>query len=956
MWILRLAFTRLWRRASHLGIIVPLFAVISFGSVVLTSVAPTMQAASIHSTLSALPYVDHTLAANFDGTNDSVPFEQIEQVATRGLTELSSAPIDTLVTYRPVADGKTQTFHVMASPKLADQVTLVDGRLPQTCSTTQCEVVVFASDAGDPLVAQYGMTIVGHVTPQVDLLTDLTVQPELSVVYSNDPTSIREYEPLNGFPRTLTWAAQVDATRINDLGATAFLERATEQANAFALTSTRMTLRVPDTAIQNSAERSGFARDRIASLLFALLCASLISIALIARTVSGDFRTDLQKLRQNGLSNRATWTYVTTSVALPGIIGTIAGVGGGSVVASVWTHTFAGISVAVASIGLALFGASVIAVRILIGTSRRLHSVTAALVLLTLGTLAWQRHLDAWPITVGLSGLSLALAITTQTSRRSGAGMQSGLIANNRPQLLAITALMSLVCALAFAMLASISGLDRNITDTAQFTAPTDSRVTGLGRAPLSGVTISEYQSLMGTPAADKQVFAIKKVATTAKSSVSLGMPVSTIGLASELVPALPDLHRQTGTANSAMNTLPTNDLGALGEEIPSGKTMTLATDALNTTVDVIAWYINPERESESVTLTGEAIQRGDISAITPHSKLIGFELRENPDDLARRQHAMGEGNVQVVAPNGSTVLHDLKIDGQPVALNWSTFAQGADRAATPTSLTATYNLDQSSLYLSNVTKPAIINAIVDPELASLGNDNLILTLPGGNPLPLTIVNTMDRFPTATPHFALVDSNTLDHVLAATDPAAITVAEIWMTHTPTDEAASGVLKTAQFAHLVFTSQSEILRLGKADPIRQWTLRAQLVALGLLLSFVALIVQLMTRTITSRTSWLAWEAQGVGPRAQRQALRRVLLSFSVLAVATAMIAGSATSSFISTHTRFNYGGDVAVPPLTSSTPWMWIGEFLILVLATSMLVSWFFSRRTFAGEHAYEVKS
>ena len=957
MWIVRLALTRLWRRSSHVGILVPLFALLGFSSVALTSIAPTMQAASIQSTLSGLPYVDHTLAANFDGTNDSVPFATIEQVATAGLSDLSSASIESLVTYRPVADGKTQTFHVMASPKLADQVTLIDGRMPNACSTTKCEVVVFASDAGDPLVGQYGMTIVGHVKPTDALLTDLTVQPELSVVYSNDPASIREYEPLNGFPRTLTWAAQVDAKRINTLGTDAFLARATEQANRFSLTSARMTLRVPDSAIKTSAERSGFAKDRILSLLFGLLCAGLIGVALITRTAATDFRTDIAKLVQNGLAPSSALTLTTLTVLLPSLTGSIIGIGVALVVDQLATPTVSGMLPALSAVGLTVLLSCIVSVRTLIGRSRRLHYASALVVITVLGLISQQLHLDVWALVISIGGLALAIGAASRIGARSRASVQSGLTLNNRPQLLAITALMSMVCTLAFAMLSSISGLDRNITDTAQFTSPTSFRITGLGRAPLHAVTLSEYQALMGAPAADKQVFGIKKVATTAKSSVTLGMPVSTIGLNSELIPALPNLHRQTGTSNDALAGLVRNDLGSLGEEIPSGKRISLATDALNSTVDVIAWFMNPERESESVTLTGDAVQTGDLSSVTAHSTLIGFELRENPDDLARRQHAMGEGNVQVVAPNGTAVLHDLRVDGHPISLHWSAFAQGSDRSATPTSLTAAYNLDQTSLYLSNVTKPTTINAIVDPDVASHAHDGaLVLTLPGGNPLPLNVINTMDRFPTATPHFALVDSNTLDHVLAATDPAAITVSEIWLTQSPTQAARTDVMTTAQYAHLVFTSQSEILEAGKADPIRKWTLRAQLISLGALLALVALIMQLMTRTITARTSWLALEAQGVGPRAQQRALRRVLIQFSVMATACALVVGSVASNFISTHTRFNYGGDVAVPPLTASTPWLWIYQFVAGLLVTAVLMYWLTSRRTFAVKSGYEVKS
>lgn len=958
MWIVRLALTRLRRRTSHLEVLVPLFAVISFGAVVLTSIAPTMQAASIKSTLAGLPYVDRTLAANFDGTNDLVNFETIERVATSGLNRLSREPIDSLVTYRPVADGKTQTFHVMASNKLADLVTLIDGRMPQTCSRTSCEVVVFASDAGDPLVDQYGMTIVGHVTPENALLTDLTVQPELSVVYSTDPASIRNYEPLFGFPRTLTWAAAVDASVVNELGATSFLESATDEANNFSLTSPRMTLRVPDSAIKNSAERSGFAQERILSLLLALLSAGLIGIALIAATIAPDFQNDMRKLIQNGLRARFVSAFTTTSIVIPILLGIFVGAVAGGIVVSQWTQTFAGLRYALGSLVVTTLCSTLIAVRLLTGISRIYTYVASAVVVSTIAAITSWQHLDPWPLIVGIGGLFVAYIGTTFVNRfKMKSVLSSGLTANNRKQLSAIAALLAMVSSLVFAMLASISGLDRNITDTAEFTSPTAFRVTGLGRAPLHAASLAEYRGLMGTPKDSHQAFGIKKVSTTAKSSVSLGMPVSTIGLDKSLLPYLPDVSRQTGTSNDVLTTLALDDLSTLGEEIPSGKSMSLQTDALNSTVDVIAWLINPERESESVTLVGDEVQIGDASHITPGSRLIGFELRENPDDLARRQHAMGEGDVQVVAPNGIAVLSNLQIDGKEIALRWTDFAQGSDRAATTTSLTAQYNLDQTSLYLSNVTKPSTVNAIVDPDVFALSRVNqLVLTLPGGNPLELTVIDSMDRFPTATPHFALVDSNTLDHVLAATDPASIAVAEIWLTKEPTNESRDGVMTTAQFAHLVFTSQNVIRSAGIQDPIRQWTLRAQLISLVLLVTFVALITQLMTRTITQRTSWLAWEAQGEGPKAQRSGLSYVLLTFSGLAIACAVVIGSTTSRFISTHTKFNYGGDVAVPPLTSSTPWIWITEFLVAITGTTLIASWLTSRRTFTSDHAYEVKS
>ncbi len=960
MWIVRLAWSRLWRRSSHVEVFAPLFIALSIGAVVLTSVTPTMQAASIQSTLSELPYVDHTLAANFDGTADSASFSTIESTAQSGLTALTESPISSLVTYRPVADGKTQTFHVMATDELASAVTLLDGRLPQSCSVTVCEVLSYAPISGDPLVAQYGFTIVGHATPRDPLLTDLTVQPELSVLYSSDPESIRNYEPLFGFPRTLTWAAQVDGSRITELGADSFLELATEQANLFSLTSPRMTLRVPDSAIKHSAERSGFAMDRILSLLLALTLAGLVSIALISATAKTDFRRDMQMLNQNGLSRRSLVTLSVMTAALPSALGIVIGVSVGAMVAQSWTKSLANVPLALGILSITLLLALVISTRIFIATSKRvdigLILASAAALAITTSAL----RLDTWPIIIGLVGLVAAVGSVRILGRRfvsrkqSASPIRAGLVANNRTQLTAIAALLSLSSAIAVAMLSSISGLDRNITDTAQFASPVDFRITGLGRDPLREVSLTEYQALMGTPSPDRIAVGIKKVATTGKSSVSLGMPVSVISIPETVVSHLPDLSKQTGTQNSTLNELVRDDLQSLGQPIAQGKTLSLATDALNSTVDVIVWFINPERESESVTLTGDEIQSGDYSSITPGSALIGIELRENPDDLARRQHAMGEGDVQVVAPNGTAVLRDLRVDGQLVNLNWAAFAYHDGLAATPTSLTTSYNLDQTSLYLTNVATPSNVVAIVDPTTAAIGNKgSVVLTLPGGNPLPLTINTTMERFPTATPHFALVDSNTLDHLLAATDPASLNVAEVWLTREPSDRSD---LESVQFTELVFTSQQDVIKHGEADPIRQWTARAQLVTLTLLLGFIALTIRLMTQTISRRTSWLAWEAQGVGPRAQRRALRFVLTSFSIASVLSALAIGAIASPFVSTLTRYNYGGDVAVPPLTSSTPWMWILSFLVITLSVNYILSSMTGRRTFSGDSGYEVTS
>ena len=128
-------------------------------------------------------------------------------------------PLRRLVEFRSLAMPDGTLFRLGGMEQLNSAVQLLDGRLPESCTPTRCEVVAVGKNAGTALfkLALPDVVIVGHVTrtDPVPFTGGLTPNVGETLLLSADPAAVNGVESIRLIRRVDAWVATIVPSEVN---------------------------------------------------------------------------------------------------------------------------------------------------------------------------------------------------------------------------------------------------------------------------------------------------------------------------------------------------------------------------------------------------------------------------------------------------------------------------------------------------------------------------------------------------------------------------------------------------------------------------------------------------------------------------------------------------------------------------------------------------------------------
>jgi hypothetical protein len=401
------------------------------------------------------------------------------------------------------------------------------------------------------------------------------------------------------------------------------------------------------------------------------------------------------------------------------------------------------------------------------------------------------------------------------------------------------------------------------------------------------------------------QVLAVPGAAWTYASNLA-----HQTGLSTETLTHLGAISTGTPAAVNAPNL-------ALGLALPVGIPLHFDMTPLPVGTELLAWLFDGQGRTvaeKCAVLAKGAGCEVQLPLAWAHPSLLGVTVREEPAARARREHAVGEGSHDVVAPHGT--LHISRVSSADHELNIQSFVSDAS--------SLTYDLALGPHYIPLVSPVGPVPVIADAQTASASS---VLAFSPGVDLEISITHVADRMPTAPHRFVLADYQTLIAALARLDPSLISASELWFVRA----LPAGTNYTTGMSTI---SQQQQWQTLDGTAAHQWTSRA-FGALMVVIAFVMLVLGTATAKqtveIVPPRSWLALGI--TADRYQRTALAIISVPCA-MALFVASIAAAVATNFALRWEGIDIVGKVAAPPVAQTYP------IASLALLTSGMVAVF----------------
>jgi hypothetical protein len=957
--------------------------------------------AALQRGVESLPPGDRSVVVSYNGILDRAEAAAVDRDVRSQLPRIAEGSVRRQLIYRAMADTSGETFTLGATDGLASAVRLLDGRLPQSCTPTRCEVVVVPPAGGgavDPRLPPLGLVVVGHAQRTDPLLLTGTFEPEVGrpLLLADGVDGAADIEALSAFQRSYGWVTPLKLDAVHRLGVTGWIRAGTDTADEMWRRHTGLILTTPDDELAAQDTRA-----RSSSRRFALL-GGTAGVLLLGAAVAGgaalrhDHTRFIGALQRRGASPAQVAGVVTGEVAATAAAGAVLGMALGAVVTA-FLAAREGMPVSATVVDAVLAGAPAVLV---------LAALAGVLLAVTLRRGAGRTGGEdaAWRA-VGLGAVA-AVAVAALLAARGGVGVsaENGGVGND-PLLPALPALVLVAAALAAArgwplvarttqrllprraiaarlgvgavaahplraaataalLTAAVGGavfagayratLDRGSDDQAAFAVPTAARVTsGSGGAnPLDVAAPAEYAGV----APGTQAFPVLRLAGSVRVQSVQADAIQLIGIDPR---ALPDVARWpavTGgpqAADVARALTPANrPADGNGLALPAGGTLRILTPGDPVTVAVTAWVGGADGRERPVPLSVTPAARGGPAALTgalpdlgsPLS-LLSLTVREATDTATKRQHALGEGNRDLAAPSGTIRLGAVDVDGNPVSDPWARWS-GRGLQVTGAEATLRYVLQGNLLVLD--ARPGGPGAQVplpvaaDPETARGGN--LTLTLDGAA-VVVHPVAVLPRFPTVSGRFVVADLASLARVADHAVPGAGSPGEVWLDVPDSGLAAAhAAFAKAPLDRVRATWQADTEHALRTDPVATGAVSLLVGGTGLTLAVAlsALVLLVVTARFDDAAELYAWEADGVPPRTLRAALWWRAAAVAALAVPAGVVAGLVLARLAARLVGVTAGARNPQPPLTaglgSGTGLLVVVGGLALALAVAGIVA------------------
>jgi hypothetical protein len=957
------------------------WALVAVGVAIATSV-PVLTSAStrvasagaLEHGLAELPAGQRSVTVSANGFLTPAELARTDAVVRSRLDRLTAtAPLRQMVFHR-LSDSRGGQLTLGAVDHLGSAVRLVSGRFPTSCTPQRCEVVQVGAGA-TPYTGQLGVVVVGRVARVNPLLLSGTFDPgaDAPLLLGAHTQQMAESQILVNFQRTWGWVAPIDLKLVGRIGVEAYLARSNSVADDL-FARPGLALTAPDDVLRTEDERARRSGQRFA-LLGGTSAALVLGLAVVAAvSVRRDHLAVIRLLLTRGATPAQLTRFSVAEALWPSLSGAAVGVFGAYVGALVyWDRSVAAAgltgglptsallaALAVAAVGLTLRWAPAAGERAAwqAVSVAAVATVAAALLAGSRGTTGVETGsspdalVTLLPVLASLAGGLLAARcwpfvprVLARVLPRRAAGFRLALAgAGRRPLRAAATvAVLAATSASVVFAIGYRSTLDRGAADQAAFSVPMTGRLStgpALDR-PADLVAEGAIRSL-GSGATSYPV--LRGVASLTLNGAD-SFPVELVGVAPSALPRM--AHWRADYSDATPATLQqrlTTSPPAHGPPIPDGaRRLVVPVTGSTLKLSVVALLHDVSGRSLPISL---ARDHDTLVGTLPSGSgrwLDSLTVREDMQAASLRQHALGEGEVDLPARTGRMVLGRPTADGQPLADDMHGWSVTSPSRGTPTStgLSIDYRINGDATTAQPPHNSAApIPAYVDRATATKARGGLLsLGLGEGKRLSLRVVAVGDRFPTTSGRFAVLDRASLAAAMDDVTAGAGTATEVWVwapaSSTPHLEKA---LQQAPFDRLRIATRAQAEESLRSDPVALTASRLLLgsALVGLLVGGLCIVLMVLAERRESAGELFAREADGTRPgrlRVELLARAGAVLAVGVpIGVATGIALARATTTLVTVTA----GGMTPQPPLVSAASPVLVAVALVSLLGLGLL--------------------
>jgi hypothetical protein len=332
--VVALAWARLRYRPARWLLVALGVTVATMLPIAAQGTATVVAAQALRYGVESLPPGDRSLAAIRTGVfKPPEEIAQLDRTARAALADLSRGPVIAQMLTRTTSDGVGGTYYFGAADGLAGLVRITEGRAPQTCTPTRCEVIVVGT--GTPTLSpQVGLVIVGRAVRADPLLLSGSFDPGdgAPLLLASGVSDAAQLESLAQIQRSYSWVSPVDLDRVSALGVDGYLEHSARAS--IALYQERLSLTAPDQQLRAEADRAQLSARRFA-LLGGAATALLLGFCVIgAIGMRRDHTATAQLLRRRGARTRQVVVLAGIAGAVPVFVGAALGCAAGGLLAA----------------------------------------------------------------------------------------------------------------------------------------------------------------------------------------------------------------------------------------------------------------------------------------------------------------------------------------------------------------------------------------------------------------------------------------------------------------------------------------------------------------------------------------------------------------------------------------------------------------------------------------------
>jgi hypothetical protein len=923
------------RRRPFRGFVMAIGVAIGIAALTAAVISPRVAGdLAVRRAIEDLPIEERSvsLALSSEG-NSAQDVAVIDGDVRRRIGAIGIADVRLLVLYRTLSAQNGTVVRVAGAQDLPTAVEVIDGRLPQTCSVDECEVVAITdaplsnlADLVATSMASFTLRVVGTARLTDPFVLTGTFSPERNeTVLLGDP-QILDVGALGSVRSALGWVAPLAVADLSVDGVPALRRMVARLGDLGAAGS--FTVRAPDVELVAASTRSRAATARAA--LPAAQAGTLVALfaLLAALGQRHDHRAAADLLRRRGASRRMLRGFAVADVAWPVVLGSVAGLSLGAGY-SAWRAGVEGVgtrsalhALTDARAVLAIAGALValwLACAWLVSSTDRppttgrrwMGSDVAGSIAAVVGVIALARGstdstalatrgdplLALLPllavVIVGAAAmravpLVAAIARLVISSRHTLTVMAIAPLVRRRRTPLAALGLLTGAVLLGVFALGYRATLDRSAYDAAAFRVPLDASLQ-LGPAL---VRPFEREPTVGWASLAPGVVATDVVRRSSGLRLA-GLAASTVELLGVEPSALRGLHgwrESFGLSRSDLVQLltPTAPPAVDGARIPDDATtlqVAATGDLQRAAIGIVIERAN--NLWHEVQVTQEVLDAGRIDIELEDGdaggRFIGVRFGVDQFLASRLEHNVGEGTSTFEAAEGFDVrFGDVSVStpsgSRSIEFDWAPLVverEAFDAVAVGDELRVTATLQGTSyLLMPTAAVAASVPAVVDATTASGVSAGVVLVDVAGGQLPLRVVGVIERMPgVAGGRFAVTDADSLRLALDVRQPGAGAPNELWL-GAPTADARAALheqLAASRFQDLTVESRGALEHVALSDPLAQ--VARWSFGLAALISAILALAAIAIAAFADMTEELPLLRAVVGDGAQSSDLRR-----------------------------------------------------------------------------------